>query len=317
MVKRYRAGLISATDYNQNGFTAGSMFSMSDRSQLQAANVVGFIRPMTYSDVSYLVVAGGGGAARYGGGGGAGGLLANAMSSAGTYTVIIGAGGTGVSSGHTSGSNTEMYLSPLGPRSPQGLLVVGGGKGALYGSPVGDPASPGGSGGGAGMNNGGMTTAGTGVTGQGYPGGAGNSGWSGDERGGGGGGAGQAGANGGTGVGGNGGNGISWINGEFFAGGGGGANGQPTGVPGGRGGGGTGYPSPAPPDVNGVANTGGGGGSTKDAPIMGSGGSGVVIIAHPSVFPSSTIATTGTKTTSTVGGNVYHKFTGPGTFTIY
>jgi hypothetical protein len=48
MVKRYRGGLISATDYNENGLMAGSIFTLSDRAQISAANTAGWIRPLDF-----------------------------------------------------------------------------------------------------------------------------------------------------------------------------------------------------------------------------------------------------------------------------
>jgi hypothetical protein len=269
-------------------------------------------------NIEYLIVAGGGsGGPSYGGGGGAGGMLYGNLTyqqiSSGTYSIVVGAGGTSA----INGSNS----------SGLGILSIGGGAGGNY-SPVNSPvaqaaarAKNGGSGGGghSGYNgyqdmpgtpsatNAGWA-GGRGVVGQGFAGGdrlapIGNEG--GGYEGAGGGGAGSIGAN--VSVrsekGGNGGIGLQWVNGTYYAGGGGGWGYQsPTAdaptysnTPytqslglGGLGGGGNGtkyYPG-APTiffnSTSGTVNTGGGGGGADSGSIANtSGGSGIVIIRYP------------------------------------
>lgn len=235
-----------------------------------------------------LVVAGGGGAAE--GGGGAGGMYEFTSQTfvAGSYSVVVGAGGS--QNGYTSqGSN--------GGNSSIGALasILGGGGGA--GGGTGSNGASGGSGGG-GRRDGG-SSGGSGTTGQGnaggttavgpYRGGAGGGGkGSGGSAGGGGtqptefGGAGGAGAQ-------------SSISGTatYYAGGGGGGTeaGARTGsASGGVGGGGRGNNGNVSGEqaTAGSSNTGGGGGGCAgsgggftaiDTPK--NGGSGIVIIRYP------------------------------------
>jgi len=255
--------------------------------------------------VQYLVIAGGGGgAAGTGGGGGAGGYRSSAigensgggssaestltLSTSKSYTVTVGAGGSGgLVDGNpgVAGNNSTFSV----------VTSIGGGAGTHAGD-----GGSGGSGGGAGY---GTFTGGAGTTNQGYAGGAtANTGppyYSGA-------GGGGAGANGGSVsssyVGGAGGNGVqSNITGTptYRAGGGAGGNNSGT-VSGGLGGGGD--------CVNdqdgqaGTANTGGGGAAagTNSANIGGAGGSGVVILKYPKLFTINQGVGL-TSTTSTVG----------------
>jgi hypothetical protein len=244
---------------------------------------------LTLSNVEYVVVAGGGGGgsgngapSASGGGGGAGGYRSSVtgeMSGGGnsaeskltltasSYTVTIGAGGTGVYDNRgNSGSNTVFgSITSLGGS--------GGGCGSLY------PPTSGGSGGGGDYGGGGA-----GTSGQGYAGGAGRSS---PYFGGGGGGAGQTGRDYNTNAGrnGDGGYGVqSSINGTatWRAGGGGSGvyAGNDTGVGlGGSGGGGNGGKDNGSGGSNGSANTGGGGGGgPRNVPF--SGGSGIVIVRY-------------------------------------
>ena len=268
-------------------------------------------------DVEYLIVAGGGsggganGSVVASGGGGAGGLISsfpegpggpspNSAASvpigAGTYAVVVGAGGVG---GPTSpdpeygqdGSNSSIAF-------PSTLTATGGGEGGKYNVPAG---SPGGSGGGGGYISG-TSNGGSGTAGQGYPGGTGVGGAEG-----GGGGAGGAGLNagfdppgtdGGTGGIGKGFASIPPSYGtpgpsptlRYFAGGGGGGA-EATMTPsvkgeGGYGGGGAGGERESGDVLGtpGTANTGGGGGGGQNSskvPSIASGGSGIVVIRYP------------------------------------
>lgn len=239
--------------------------------------------------VDYLVVAGGGSGGynvnyQEGCGGGGGGGVRSSVSPTGggasaesplslfaqSYTVTVGAGGTGGTTPANGGNS--VFAS---------ITSTGGGRGSNAG--VSETSSTGGSGGGA---RGFYSNESAGTTGQGYAGG--NSSTSG--RGGGGGGAGEVGAtgaasgNGGVGV-------LNSISGTatYYGGGGGGGGyyvSPTTAGSGGAGGGGTGGTGSSG-NVNGsagTANTGGGGGGaggggtgTRNA---GAGGSGIVIIRY-------------------------------------
>jgi len=228
----------------------------------------------------YAIVAGGGGGGQnYGGGGGAGGVITGILSaSAGTYSIVIGAGGVGGNSANSSpgsgGGNTIL-----------GSLTAIGGQGGAGGASSWTPTTPqGGSGGGAYINT---PTGGLGVAGQGWQGGNATS--SGSGGGGGGGGAGYTatgayGGNGGPGLSiylpasgvstsiGGGGGGASTTSGNAGTGAAGGGNGS----------GGNNNSAP----TGAAANTGsGGGGSTGGGSTAagGAGGSGVVYIWAPSV----------------------------------
>jgi hypothetical protein len=227
-------------------------------------------------NVDGLVVAGGGGGGSLGGGGGAGGFLSfsNKNLTAGVYTVVVGAGGSGsFRLAGKSGSNSVFT---------DRVAIGGGGGGSNY-----QNGFSGGSGGGAIWSTNGYS----GTSGQGNTGGAGG------PLGiyyttGGGGGAGAVGTSGTGSVGGSGGAGLPW-NGTFYAGGGGGGlqsrDGNNTGTPtisGGIGGGGRGAVqqntgSIVVTSTSGEANTGGGGGGTGDGGTSSPGGSGIVIIRYP------------------------------------
>lgn len=213
--------------------------------------------------VEYIVVAGGGatgfssGRNKGTGGGGGGGVKTGSQTFiAGSYGVVIGAGG--------DASNGED--SSLGA-----ITADGGGRGGdASGAPNGRDGGSGGGGGGTRTNSG---AGGSATAGQGNDGGGGG----GSPRGGGGGGgAGSAGAANTAGS--EGGDGIEWPSGSgnYYGGGGAGALNQT--ISGGIGGGG---------DVNngigddGAPNTGGGGGGRfEDFGALSKGGSGVVIIRY-------------------------------------
>jgi hypothetical protein len=249
----------------------------------------GTFTPGAALSCDYLVVAGGGGGGKHqGGGGGAGGLRSTVTATGGGgslesklsllsgtgYTVTIGAGGAGTSTGNTAGLQGSNSVFST-------ITSTGGGGGGYYNT---NTATNGGSGGGA---PGGAVakTAGTGTANQGYAGGVGCTDSSGN-----GGGGGGAGAIGGTAVNGtsagNGGVGVAVsITGSsvYYAGGGGGgrqANGSSGGT-GGTGGGGTGAQGDGQTAGSGTANTGGGGGGeTQNNGTSGNGGSGIVIVRY-------------------------------------
>ena len=247
-----------------------------------------------------LIVAGGGGGGWYNaGGGGAGGLVMLGTSAYSpaylskelSYSVTVGAGGSGATSSVSQGDGTNSSFGSY-------IAYGGGGGGAQFNSTV-KNGRPGGSGGGAG-ESGGAGTVGT-STQISYAGAAvgyGNSGGatypSGIFSSGGGGGAGAAGGAANASAPGNGGNGLTWlglavggqiVNGvSYFAGGGGGTAAYSTAVgTGGYGGGGTGV---AGGNGNaGTLNTGGGGGGGAGnggsaSYSGGAGGSGVVIVRY-------------------------------------
>lgn len=269
--------------------------------------------PATVS-VDYLAVAGGGGGgATNSSSGGAGGGGAGAVRTGTTnlsvqdYTVTVGTGGPGSTSGLLPGSN--------GQDSVFGSIVTSTGGG---GGGAGDPASApeiagknGGSGGGGGGYSGTSGAGGTGTTG-------GNNGGTGRGTavvaGGGGGGAGAVGGNATSGTGGAGGNGTaSSISGASVTYGGGGGGGASSGGAGGTGGGGRG--GNGSDGSNGASGTdglgGGGGGAGAGNGDGGDGGDGIVIISYAT---GSMFAIGGTVTA--VGGNTIHTFTESGTFRV-
>jgi hypothetical protein len=225
----------------------------------------------------YLVVAGGGGGGEgyYGGGGGAGGYLVGASvsyASASTFTITVGAGGTGGATQTGPGANGGVS-SIVSSGSETTVSSTGGGGGAGRNQVGGAVAQAGGSGGGASMPG---YNGGTGVSGQGYDGGDCAS----SNYGAGGGGAGFIG-NDGTGnpygaIGAHGlQNDIAGSN-IYYAGGG--AGGGETAKAGGNGGGGAGGDNPG---LGGDATDGlggGGGGGGGNAADGGDGGNGIVIL---------------------------------------
>ncbi len=266
--------------------------------------------PIPSGEVGYLVVAGGGGGAVTGGAGGAGGLRttygttsgggssveSNITLSTQTYTITVGAGGTGLTSGPADGN--------AGSNSVFGSITsIGGGKGTNSGA--------GGTGGSGGTGKGGAA-GGSGTANQGFNGGLGF----GSFTSGGGGGAAQIGQNAPADEeGGDGGNGLTIaITGSnvTYAGGGGGAGGTSLGS-GGAGGGGNGGKSSVPA-TSGTTNTGSGGGAQTNggSTISGGGGSGVVILRLNTSDYSGT--TTGSPTVTTNGSETILTYTGSGTY---
>ena len=280
--------------------------------------------------VDYLVVAGGGGGAvSYAGAGGAGGLRSTVTATGGggtletaapiakstNFTVTVGAGGNGKSSGTcgygTSGSNSVFST----------ITSIGGGGGSYFESSNAPAGLNGGSGGGGGAPDSGTGgPGGSGTNGQGYNGGTGavTSAAPNYLRGGGGGGAGSAGTNGVSG--GTGGNGVAVsITGSSvtYAGGGGGgvylSNGAGAG---GTGGGGAGAEAGNTP-TSGTTNLGGGGGGAggvgagcSSTGNGGNGGSGVVILRWLTSAATITVGAGLTAdSTGTDGSYSYKRFT--------
>lgn len=257
--------------YKVHTFTSGGTFTVT--------NIIGA------GIVEYLIVGGGGGGAYWGGGGGAGGVLTGSTTVSKTsYSVTVGAGGSG---------KTESLSSPAnGSNSTAlGFTAYGGGGGAPGQADATFAGSGGSGGGGGGLN--GRSYAGQGTNGQGTNGGQGAYyGATTFQMGGGGGGAVRPGlnaptGNGPVGSGGAGGDGLaSSISGSsvVYGGGGGGGTGYSSGGgAGGSGGGGVGGHS-TQQGQNGTANRGGGGGgggiTTGTYYYGGSGGSGIVIIRY-------------------------------------
>ena len=266
--------IVGATTYKVHTFTSSGNFVVS--------------KPI--NGLEYLVIAGGGSGSGYyyGGGGGAGGYRTNVSGQssggggsaestmnliAGTYAVVVGAGGAEVvstNSNGNAGSNSSFNL----------IVSTGGGEGGRSG---GAPGS-----GGSGGGGGGTSSGGSGTSNQGYAGGNGG-GAAGSNGAGGGGGAGAVGTNGGASSAGAGGTGVqSDITGTgvYRAGGGGGSTGAFTysSNTGGTGGGGDGGSYTQRQGAAGTTNTGsgGGGGTHTNAASNtgGAGGSGVVILRY-------------------------------------
>ena len=245
-----------------------------------------------------VVAGGGGGGSDRGPGGGAGGLIhaPNQIFLPGSYSIVVGAGGTT----SLNGGNSSI----------SGVFTALGGGGAI-GCCAFIPSLGGGSGaGGFGQSapgNGNGFAGALGVPGQGYAGGKGTGFCSG-----GGGGAGGAGQDAGGGfynpAGGNGGPGLAFsVSGEiaYYAGGGGGSiafdyySGTSGHGIGGIGGGGNSGQNPGANGASGAPNTGGGGGGGANnlgVGSGGSGGSGVVIIRHLSSSQAMTLPVRGSST---------------------
>lgn len=246
---------------------------------------------------AFVVAGGGSGGGSTGGGGGGGGVVYNAATqlTAGSYPVIVGAGGAipGNQQPGRDGSNSSF----------NNITAVGGGGGGYSaGGTSGAGGRAGGSGGG-GQNYYSSFASGSGVSGQGNAGGP--LGTTAASGGGGAGGVGSAGV--GAQIGGNGGIGIpNPMTGIYYGGGGGGGNG---GI-GGNGGGSNGVQLAA---TSATPNTGGGGGGGYNytGGNGGAGGSGIVIVSYPT---GSMVATGGTVTTS--GSDTYHVFYASDTFVV-
>ena len=252
----------------------------------------------TYCDV--LLVGGGGGGGYRGGGGGGGGdvvMRTNQLFTTGTYTVVVGKGGTGgiantatvANNGSTSSITKSNFI---------GLYAAGGGRGTSYvtystyspNAPTAGSVSDGNfsSGGGGGADNYNVNSFGSG---NGVSGNGGTS-ISYGSCGGGGGATGNGGnatstnaGNGGTGQ-------SSTITGttEWYGGGGGGGGETTTNSGYGIHGGGNGahYDNSQQNTKNGMLNTGGGGGGSGTSAFNigtgGNGGSGIVILRSTNFF---------------------------------
>lgn len=255
-----------------------------------------FTNTLSGSSFDYLLVAGGGGAGGdLSGGAGAGGLISGTTTLSGTnsYSVVIGAGGSGSSENASRGIDADGISGSNS--TALSLTAIGGGASTGYndGTNSATAGLSGGSGGGASGNSSGTNGGGSGTSGQGNAGG--NAIIGSPYTAGGGGGAGSVGGSASVNVAGDGGIGLaSSITGTstYYAGGGGGgnydgSNNQSTGGAGGLGGGGNGGYNIANGQrqgQSGSANTGGGGGggtwSGSDPTVGGNGGSGVFIIRY-------------------------------------
>jgi hypothetical protein len=253
--------------------------------------------PQGVYTINFLIVAGGGGAysgGSFGAGGGGGGFKASSLSvtPGATYTMVIGAGGSGGATG-TNSSITGVDIASGGGIGGATQTAGGvGGSGGGGGSGAGDPTLPG--------------AGGAGISGQGFAGGSGATFASGGGGGGsavGGSASGDVSGAGGTGY-------LNTLTGSnvYYSGGGGGGSGTPGG--GGNGGGGAGNASGS--GSNGGTNTGGGGGG-GNAGASSSGGSGVIIVSVPTTSYSGT--TTGSPTITVSGANTILKYTTSGTYT--
>ena len=255
-----------------------------------------FVPTASITGGEVLIVAGGGGAGGgswASGGGGAGGLVyasGQTFTSGTKYPVIVGAGGAGADGTEYGKNGSNSMFGAL-------TVAVGGGGGGGYtdGGATNAAAQVGGSGGGgsSGQGYGGTSSGAAGTAGQGNSGGGGRN--NPNMTGGGGGGAGATGGTASTTAAGNGGNGVNtysaWASATgtgkagYYAGGGGGSSGglafsSSVGGTGGLGGGGQGVGHYAGYGSNATPLTGGGGGAQAFSDIMGSGGSGVVIVRY-------------------------------------
>jgi len=286
--------------------------------------------------IDYLIVAGGGAGGGHapsdkgGGGGGAGGFRTGtglAVTAGISYTITVGAGGSGVSNDRGgSGTNSSIAGFPIA-ENPSGAgtntfkSYGGGGGGAGNNTAPGNQGANGGSGGGNGGRSLAATSGNTPSTTPSQGNGGGSTGASSDS-GSGGGGASAAGGSVTTNPGGAGGAGTaSSITGTSttYAGGGGGGSYSGNGGAGGAGGGGAGGNSNATTSTAGTVNTGGGGGGAPGLTAANyagaAGGSGIVIIAYPSIYAAAS-ATTGSPTVTVSGGNRIYQFTGNGSITF-
>ena len=246
-----------------------------------------------------LVVGGGAGGA--GGGGGAGGCLEGTIvSPTGAYSVTIGGGGAAgrnVNTAQNGGVGNDTNLGAF--------IAYGGG----YGPGQDGVGGNGGSGGGGSRSLSGTSIGGTGVSGQGFGGGTavfGTAGWAGA----GGGGATAPGAS------------VSgYDTGSVSPYGGLGGAGKTTLITGTAttfSTGGQGYYS-STVSGNAGANTGDGGGGTSTINSAGpawAGGSGIVIIAFPNIYPVPTLSGLSYTEPTRAGYRVYRIYGGSGTFTF-
>jgi hypothetical protein len=344
------AATTSSTSYTFAGLTAASAYTFKVKTTNANGNslesvATNSVTIPTLIALEFLAIGGGGAGGSISnnngaGGGGAGGYLTSFDATQGggasasseiyyasgtTFTITVGAGGTGQLTTNTGDGTSLTANNGVASTIVSGgvtlVSALGGGGGGRNSA-----GAAGGSGGGGGASsttlNGGSASSPT----QGYAGGSGNgSGTAANRSGGGGGGAGAVGGNGSSAASpGNGGTGqASSITGSSItrAGGGGGA-GHTYGSTssGGSGGGGNGKGGNETTGNNGGTNTGGGGGGISRDPANGStnvtsgaGGSGVVILRNPTVAT----ATTGSPTYTNPSGGVHiYVFNGNGTITL-
>ena len=289
-------GLTNGTAYT---FTVTATNAVATGPASAASNSITPSAIIYPSTIELLVVAGGGGGNTSndsrlpGGTGGAGGYISNGSFSVssgaftGTYTITVGAGGTGGYYSATAGGNSEFSGTNVTTQ-----LAYGGGGGVGASSQP-SAANNGGSGGGGGANvsvyNGGrgVYPGSTYISAprQGYDGGGGGGFYG---AGGGGGGAGGAGsgATGGPGV-------ANSISGSSVT-----------------------YATGAtwPGYANGAANTGNG--APNDGQFAAyTGGSGIVILRYSDTFAAA-FSTTGSPTLTVSGGYRIYKFTSSGSITF-
>ena len=133
-------------------------------------------------NIEYLVVAGGGGGGVWvGSGGGAGGMRTGTLSTTSrSFAIAVGAGGQGTRDEGGGGSGPYISGTKGGDSTFATITSSGGGVGGSYGNSLAASQSNGGSGGGAMENTGSQFSqsgspvtyaGGTGISGQGYPGG--------------------------------------------------------------------------------------------------------------------------------------------------
>jgi hypothetical protein len=317
-------GLAESVTVSEDGIALTLIYIDSTQGWLVTSSGLQSEAPASTYDVDFLVIAGGGSGGGYGGwggGGGAGGYRNsyNSETSGGggssetslaltpgtTYTITVGAGGTGVNSTTVQGNDGND--SSISGSDITTITSNGGGGGGLGTNSDATPtlrnARDGGSGGGGGFYTPKTGTGGSGTANQGFAGGA-SSAFSPDGASGGGGGAGEAGNTDGTAQGGDGLS--SSITGSAVTrGGGGGGINSASPAAGGDGGGGAGQ-------ANATANTGGGGGGANGGG-SGDGGSGVVILRMATARYSGT--TTGSPTVTTDGTDTILTFNASGSYT--
>ena len=330
---KFQGNTSPAPIYDSTGETVHIVYSGSTQGWIPINDGSVALETPQSKTVNFLVIAGGasGGRAK-GAGGGAGGYRAsfNSEASGGggssetalsltpgtTYTITVGAGGSGISSPNLTGN--DGVASSISGTDITDITTVGGGGGGGDATPgSGNTGRDGGSGGGGGGNGPNPVAGGSGTSNQGFAGGTGFAGS--QAAGGGGGGAaavgssvpgnGQAGGTGGAGV-------ASTITGSSVtrAGGGGGVNesGSVADGPGGSGGGGAGNTGGG---GAGTANTGSGGGATHNSGSSGAGGSGVVIL-RLTTSDFSGASTSGSPTETTSGSDTILTYTGSGSITL-
>ena len=225
MSKRYPGGIISGSNYNPTSSSGSGFWTLSQQLQNKQAGVWPGPGQLL---IDYIIVGGGGGGgtgdaalAWQGGGGGAGGVVVKTgfITSTGSYTVTIGAGGPAIVL--NSGNSTAALSTGLSSTF-NGFTALGGGQGGgSYTTGTGVPQAllAGGSGGGmSGIGAGAANQPSSASGGLGFAGGAGGAATYSS----GGGGAGGVGGLGITTASGQGGVGYTWFDGNTYASGGGG-----------------------------------------------------------------------------------------------